>query len=1470
MVLGHNPDFGSTHIPTLERSLVEAEAVACLYHVAGGEQQFLRPLDQLSSDLIVKTCSRLSYELLASLNHVHTIRHDVSDKGLLSEWLGYRLDSTNEAAGRLWSLARVATQTKDTFPVEDRVLANPLNFCEWESLAATRSLALEGVIHGDLHPGNVLRTHSAPLDNNYWLIDLALARKCPLLFDHAYLELGLIHKHFVHNPSLRNFSRLLRSVEDTTGGPADVGPHDVGLTHAIRAIREGILRWQQQREPQRREQVKRQFLLAQVAAGLNWSNKKITDQLPEGAPAALLPFVYAADAATRYMEQFRPEDWKGKTALAWSPPPSPPEVHSEAWARLRGHLQDFDSTRAKFVLCCGRQESVNAAPLASIPWSMILDFDARSDTEGLHAAIAAPLAQARSVRRTATRAVEDPDFDRGTLWIMNGGWESDSLPVPSPQDWRRTQLPVLRRTLEQLRDATAPQAVYFVVLPGTGLDAERILKVSEAIDEVMGDAASIYVLGESLPATDLANSIPELSPEQFIREVETTHGGATSGSAPKLPSGPPKEEPTAKLIPLETLRRIEEDLEVLHSAILEQSPPPEDSTAFWRGNPPKWADLHAQKDVVREVHTPLRDYIEAALRDSRNITVELLHQPGAGGSTASLRVAWALRDSFPVAVLHRYSRHTASRLRELYDAAKRPILLVADGAVLPVADREKLFSQLRAANTRVVILYVLRVASVPPDHKHALSDPMNQDEANKFLALYLGATEDESRRHELRRINSPRLGDDSYRTPFFYGLAAFGEDFVKLDQYVKSKLSGVANNSRQVLSYLALVTLYSQRTLDVDFLKMLLNEPRRSALNLHSHFGAAASLITKIDGNKVKLLHPLIAKQVLREVLGPGAQWQAQLKDTAITFIERAVTLLGARSFELRDMFKQLFIERGAYTENRGHLFADLIEAIPSEQAQHQVFIRLTELCDREPHFWLHRGRHVIYKLKESHESAIEHLERAVNLSDRKDPLHLHQLGNVRRLWVETLLGRGLANHDSAEALLESCEFIAEEAFGNFEEARLLEPEDEHSYITPVQMIHKIAESLLRASQVSAVGEITRGNSPISRWLKAKLAHAHNLLAQVERVRVEDSPSRHFTRSSNELKQLYGNHDALIAEWEQQLQTNPADAEMRRALATAYLSRRDRRWERLPVPDLQRIVSLMGETLLSDPTNEHDLRRWFQAYKRLPEFSFIEAMGRLESAANLRDSLDAHYYLYILHVIRWISGVETDEEPIVRHIGRCKDLSQHLGYRQTCFEWLGVGDAVCPLVHRKELGVWTRTADSAGFFEHGRALLRRARGRIDMLEPNNSRKGFIRLERTRKVRAFFEPREHFFPGDEDKPVEFFMGFSYDGIQAFSVTRAIEIARPGVGEASVEVPRSGTTEPEVLKNRAIALIRAVLSTHDPVAGCLTSAIGSRLSREFPDGHFYSRIGLKGLTAFLASLPELELFDRDGKAYCRLRK
>jgi len=728
--------------------------------------------------------------------------------------------------------------------------------------------------------------------------------------------------------------------------------------------------------------------------------------------------------------------------------------------------------------------------------------------------------------------------------------------------------------------------------------------------------------------------------------------------------------------------------------------------------------------------------------------------------------AWALRLQYPTAVLRRKSRSTADRAGWLFHLTGLPVLLIADG-VLNTTDVSELLSALSNDNVRAVILHVQRVSQGNND-KLGVYDPMEVSEALVFAQSFGHRTGDHERAALLKCVGDPfRHEYERLRSPFFFGLITYEKRFTHLSTYVANHLQQTAYIERKLLGYLSLISTFSQLALSSSLARRIINLQSNNVKAIECAVGAdTARLIVEWD-KKVKLIHPLIAEEVLAQLGGGQETWRMGLSDLCIDFAREAIQAAGDYTTELQEIFRSMFFERENWNieEISGNRdpFSPLLMTIPSDAGRARLLETLTDLCPNDPHFWSHRGRLSAYCESPNYREAEEYVLKAIELSGGRDPLHHHALGMVRRFWMKSkvrdIVVQSVAKKTpvTPESLFEQVKDIINGSLEAFAAARKLDSQDPHGYVTAVQTILFLVEELSKTAG-HGFNSLCIESGSVGDWVREQVATAEQLLSRLARERGNDERSSYEITCLTKLAKLYGSYE-LIKSWEDQLDKTSHPEYMRRAIVSLYLAKRQRRWASMEPKELRRVVKLCEENLRSNPTDVRDLRSWFQAMRRLPEFNYYEAIERLQSwVASGGDALEAFYYQYILDYLRWTGEGDDAEDVIAKNIQKCIEL--RTGQRGFSYEWLSTKPMWCPIVSGPEIGEWDRQRN---FFTDVTRLAF-AKGTIESIKPQA---GTIRLGRV--LRAFFVPpadiRE---VGHLNDDVHFYLGFSYEGFRAWGV------------------------------------------------------------------------------------------------------
>ena len=450
------------------------------------------------------------------------------------------------------------------------------------------------------------------------------------------------------------------------------------------------------------------------------------------------------------------------------------------------------------------------------------------------------------------------------------------------------------------------------------------------------------------------------------------------------------------------------------------------------------------------------------------------------------------------------------------------------------------------------------------------------------------------------------------------------------------------------------------------------------------------------------------------------------------------------RVFIYRDNNEVLGTERVAQNQ-----FAQFIEDIPSSHGKIELLRHLTECFPMEAHFHAHLGR--LLSLNNEYIDAIKSIELALSQQPDDHVLH-HMKGMVFRQRMKAEAERNVPMAQLIDT--------AKEATESFEEARRLHPDLAHSYISEVQMLIQLVDQAAKNNSDVVRDVLTRPNT--DPFLRRALEKAEDLLDQVNHLYVGESPSSYVLNCRARLQRFYGDFQNALQAWDNLLaRPEVAKPSIRRQIVWTILRRHKGDWSSASSSELDRIRRLLEENLDEEHHDSTSLRLWLRAIRqsRMPPSldSIIEKISywKINTGA-----LDAAYYLYVLHMIRALTGSIQGAADAERALDECRALARFRRDRTRSFEWIGPGDGVSALVHQSRLGDWAE-----GFWKSTEALVR-VNGRIRSIDA--PQKGSV--EFPGGIQAFFVPAKSGLRSgrDENLLVSFYLGFSYDGPRAWDV------------------------------------------------------------------------------------------------------
>lgn len=1050
---------------------------------------------------------------------------------------------------------------------------------------------------------------------------------------------------------------------------------------------------------------------------------------------------------------------------------SPPTMHGD-WERLYRACDGFDPRRL-MVAIIDRDPTMiedDWRVFARVGWRLVVDLDRDTDESGAYASAGGV---ARTLHSLLFTALEEPQYaltNSSSVWVAANGVRSrpTTLRANTRREWNQILRRPLARLALELSGLTEPAPVTIIVLAG---EAEYVESVCGALDEAFGSRTSFVVASRSpeaysqvaadYDAVSLSLSFPEVC--RRLRETIPAASAADDLEVPRLDDG-------TAIIPADRARWLEEEMDVVHLRLGLAAPSPAtEQRDFLRGLPISWFGLNTRVDIDRDLSSRLEQHLLSELSKRSTLRTHLRHWPGGGGTTVAHRVAWNIRDHYPV-VLARQLRTvgSAERIRYIFDLTKLPVLVVVDGGASTRDDLEKVYAQLRSSNVPAVILQVERHISTAAGQQAFYLDAMLSNREAVTLADRL-AQATPGRRRQLQQLVTST--DRRQRTPFYFGLVAFEQDFAGIEHYVEQRLADASEPVRKICRIAALIYHYGQQETPLQMLgPVLMVAPNRLVKGSDILPGPLQDLFVDLL-SAVRPAHDLIAEELLAQLLTPPGgdkrAWRTGLADAAVEVISLAASGHLQQRGAMSQLMRAVLIERGSEETPSGPWegqFSRLVNDIPSPDGRRRVVEALTEHFPDEPHFWAHLGR-LYTRLTHDYARAHEAHRRSIEL-EREDPLLHHMWGMAWRAELYDRLERLTLAEFTPQVETEIWALVGQ-ARDEFSAARALEPRSEYNYVSEIQIAIRVIGRIVRlraGNHDDVAGFLTAPGNTAYREL---LDDAETLFSELSAARAGEEPSRYFRQARPDLDAVYGDYARAIQGW-----TNLLDRKdvfrppVRRQIIRAYLARRSHRWSGLSAQELERALLLAQENLLEEPDSDQNLRLWFSAQRFDRNSSVTRVAEQLANRRLQHPSIDTLYYLYILRFLQAEAGELALAQQAEQLISECSRLAQPIPQRTHSFEWLGTGQGLNALVHESDLGDW----DSGQQFWKDDSALRRIHGRIARVQSPASGE----VELPTGLKAFFVPARGLVQGgyiagqDIGRRVEFSLGFSYDGLRAWSV------------------------------------------------------------------------------------------------------
>ncbi len=1245
--------------------------------------------------------------------------------------------------------------------VPTRRFPNPF-FVARSSLADTSTTALLGNSHGDLHVENVfLPVESFPAPSKFVLIDLdTFSSSDSLAIDPANLLLSEIERAIVLlRPSHRE--RLLdllinrdSPIPTELVGIVELWDKTVEATLDLATERGFGSEWSQQ------------WWFALAGSAVMLASRERLDHSTRIwffslASVALSKFFYSRPDVT-YPD--------GDTVRLDPVLDDRQRAAAAATDAVVEASTGFDGRSLTIALIApGSISSWSTVSLVGAGWDLVIDFDRLAAEEG--GSFRSAVSAGAPIR--LVQPGQSVSLSRGsTVWVAAAGLVPPGSPDEQSEgyrEWRSKNHSGLAAILASVATSVAGP----IRLNAFGVPDAR----SRAVVEALLDAAEGRVSLTVISADHDAGALTDHSPQTIDAEPNLVAGGFPGRPAnpddPRILVTLPAGDGTERVTVAEEDRRwLEDGFELLHSQVALYSNAVEGVAAdFYGGRRITWFELDSHVDLPRTDHT---EALERALRTrlSRRRTDRYIfqHRAGAGGTTIVRRVMWNLHNEYPVLLTDQIVdvAQTASRIQKLASLTERQVVVVIEGTPATVID--KLHDLLRSSSVPVLLIVVARSYRGPSTRTRTDSSnevgELTRDEQRWFASFFSNLGTRDGLRSELNQIGRP--GGEA-AVPFMYALTTFGHEFTGLRAYVQRFLADVEPALRPVLITIAIAHRFGGVDVHSSLFASELRLPIDAPVRLATRLGDTVNgLLIEATTARWRTTHLLVAEEILSQTLrpleGPSADdpdaWYQQLPSWAEKIVELArIASPGFLTRDVEDLLVNLFIRRELDREGDRQRYSELISSMTAE-GRERVFSKLVQTFPDQPHFWAHRARFYSADARD-HELAQESMEKALEIDD-SDPLIWHMGGINRRARLYDLLEA--SKYDEAASLGDMrarIEEIANLALGDFNQARVLENyTSEYPLTSSAELALAVIEWAKKVHRHETYAALLR--APGSAFYNDLYDVAVLSLELIEELEGDDQPSQSVERIRARLKGVQDNYGAMLEGWRNMLETATGSRLAIRTRLAALYGMRNGAWHRAPSTDITSALQLLNENLADNPNDPRTARTWLAA-ARHGGATLERAAEVVSNWVEYDDSRDALYADYVVDALRALGGRLSSVAEYERKRDVLRSRTFVFRQRRAIYDWLGKGTELRQLVHRSEVADWDRSSDADP------PQLARVTGRVEHIHGPAS--GILRL--ANGVEAFFVPSVANLVADRDlnATVTCLLGFSYDGIQAWTVKRA---------------------------------------------------------------------------------------------------
>lgn len=1075
----------------------------------------------------------------------------------------------------------------------------------------------------------------------------------------------------------------------------------------------------------------------------------------------------------KYINQYIDENERLKTIADYE------KIDLSTWELLYSACDRFTVDERNYILIIGPNQNIDKNYLKnlSIPkWNLIIDFDYNSESSGFFEC-AYKENEVSPHKIKASDLIDVNSFSRYSQshyhYFANNFKGSGETEPKDFSDWNRKLGKNTEVFLKSFSDVLSNQKNIVVILFNS---RRHINFLCEKIEQYLG-TNTLFIFANDFK-DELSQVCDDFNGVKVNISVSEIADGLSNVSSNFGVVNPNKGQilipfmeksvtETTGVLTASEFAQLEEYFEVLHKGLPDNNENEEDRRAFLIGeNKISWFGLKNRFDVERQnFNKKYLKPIEKVIENGRG-KIHLVHEAGFGGTTVSRRIAWEIHNDYPTLILKKYrDLKIRESLIMLHEKTRKTIFVIMEVPQSITLDEvDTLYKSIPQARP-IVFLIVKRGKS--NSNELAVSDWGNDAidlvaAYKPYLTEYSNEVIQFKKEKELEEI---LYSSDSYKkTPFYIGLLTFEEKFFALKDYIKKFVLEVQDKEeqRRVLIYLSICDDYLGQGLPSSFFKTLFKISNIDIIAIEKYFSPESSIVDSLlsssqEGNHKfwKIRHNFFARELKKQILSGNSEnpeiWRQGLADICVKFIQDSISDANTSEY-IQEILQKLFI--GNRKDRAGEDFTTIINDIELIDAKEQVFLALKETYPDNPHYCSHLARFYAYHNK-NREKALQYADEAIRLSEiegTQDSLLYHIKGMCLRSIAydemtkhrKTKLQSGVIANEEYNDVIDK---LVPEAAQQFELSREIAKKqnrlDEYGFIAHIQLLITAIDYAIVISGKTKADFFSQNTDPFAEWLDL----SESLLEEVRRINLDNDDSGKIEGCVNDIMAFYENYEQILQNLRSQLEKGKNPSRTRRQIVRTYFRKKEDYTK--DIKTVNNILSLMEQNIENEPDNEKNFYLWFQA-ARYSKVSVDDALSKLSKWKANSTSIDAIYYFYILKVFRALQGYTDATIDAFNLIKECKAKGKS---NITILEWCGKGTDLTKFVSRNSITSESKEEKLElvqGYFTD---YLHDGSGKITIVD---------------KLEVFFSPTQaKLTSSDVNKQVEFYLGFSYDGLRADS-------------------------------------------------------------------------------------------------------